>query len=192
MDDLKSLVVELPNDVKSAVTYGDFEKATELIEIYMNRNIPTILKERLQYESDRIRRLQENYIYTFEEAYQMAVKAIHGFTREELKTMMDERYADWIYINGEVMLISSFLSNIMKVNSIMKDRSFEKNNNNKDSECLVKTVKEMIDGEEKKYLIHLKTGIELNSEHARIGETVKVLPANPRYIIKTLRFIMII
>lgn len=185
MDDLKSLVVELPNDVKSAVTYGDFEKATELIEIYMNRNIPTILKERLQYESDRIRRLQENYIYTFEEAYQMAVKAIHGFTREELKTMMDERYADWIYINGEVMLISSFLNNIIKVNNTMKERLCEKSVKGKDSECLVKTVKEMINEEEKKFFIHLKTGIELNSEHARIGETVKVhlpIPRNAQQI----------
>lgn len=184
MDDLKSLVVELPNDVKNAVAYGDFERATELIEIYMTRNIPTILKERLQYERDRIRRLKENYIYTFEEAYQMATSKIKDFTRKELKTMMDERYADWIYINGEVMLISSFLNNIVKVNNDIKERLYEKSVKSKDSECLVKTVNEMLNGEEKKYFIHLKTGIKLNS-NARVGETVKVhlpIPRNAQQI----------
>ncbi len=185
MEILKSLVVDLPEDVRKAEYHGDFNKALHLIELYMNRNIPTIFKERLVYEKDRIRRLKEDYIYSYDEALELASKKISDFSKDELEIMKDEGYAEWIYVNGKVKFIHSFLDNMIKVNTNLKDRLIEKDEENNDSQILSKTVEEMINGKEKKYFFHLKTGIKLNGEHARIGETVRVhipIPQNAQQI----------
>jgi len=185
MEILKSLVVDLPEDVKKAEYHGDFNKALHLIELYMNRNIPIVLKNRLTYEKDRIRRLKEDYIYSYDEALELASKKISNFSKDDLEMMKDQGYAEWIYINGEVKFIHSFLDNMIKVNTSLKERLIEKDNENSDSQILSKTVEEMMDGKEKKYFFHLKTGIKLNGEYARIGETVRVhipIPQNAQQI----------
>src|SRR5688500_16393321 len=97
MNRLKSLMVNLPEDVNKLIIYGNFTKAEELIELYMTRNIPKILKDRLTFEKDRIRRFKEDYIFSFDEALSLAQKSIKDFTREELEYLKDERYADWAY-----------------------------------------------------------------------------------------------
>jgi len=58
LENLYSLTVDLPEDVKRLTTFGDYDKALELIEIYMERNIPKILKDRLNFEKDRMRRFK--------------------------------------------------------------------------------------------------------------------------------------
>lgn len=185
MDIYNSLIVELPEDIKKAVYFGNYDKALNLIEIYMSRKIPNILKNRLEYEKDRIRRLKDDYIYNFDEAFQLASEKIKDFTKEELEKMKDERYADWAYVNGEVKFISSFLSNITKVNKDLENRLIDKDTDNRDSELVEKTIDEIMKDGEKKYFIHVKNGIKLNSEHARIGEIVKVhipIPQNAQQI----------
>lgn len=185
MNIYNSLIVELPEDIKKAMYFGDYEKALELMDIYMDRYIPHILKNRIQYEKDRIRRLKEDYIYTFDEAFELASKKIKGFTKDELEKMKDEKYADWIYIDGEVKFIHSFLKNIIKVNTDLKNRVVNSDDDNKDSQLVGKTIDEIIENGEKKYFIHLKTGIRLKKEQARVGEKVRVhipIPRNAQQI----------
>jgi hypothetical protein len=79
MYSLESLVLGLPEDVERYVMYGDFDAADRLIDIYMKRNITELLKKRLQYEKRRIRRLENDYVYTFDEALEMASKKIKDF-----------------------------------------------------------------------------------------------------------------
>ena len=50
VNDLKFLIVDLPEDVSRTIAYGDFDKALKLIDLYMARNIPQILKDRLDFE----------------------------------------------------------------------------------------------------------------------------------------------
>lgn len=174
MDDLRSLVVELPTDVKNAVAFGDFDRALRLIDIYKKRNIPSLLVERLDYEVDRIRRFKKDYIYNYEEALKMCNERFKDFKEDELQYLMDERYADWIYIDGEVMFNQSFIDNIIKISADMKDRMINKEPVEEARTFLSKTVKEMMNGKDKNYFIQVKAGIKLKGEKARIGETVRV------------------
>ncbi len=50
MNRLGSLVADLPEDINRLIVFGDFTKALELIDLYMTRNIPKILKDRLIFE----------------------------------------------------------------------------------------------------------------------------------------------
>lgn len=185
MDIYNSLIVELPEDIKKTIYFGDYHKALKLIDIYMNRNIPNILKNRLEYEKDRIRRLKDDYIYSFDEAFELASSKIEGFTKEELEKMKDERYAEWTYIDGEIKFIHSFLNNIIKVNKDLEKRLIDKNTDNKDSQLVEKTIDEIISNGGKKYFIRLRTGIKLKEIKARVGESIKVhipIPQNAQQI----------
>ncbi len=173
MYNLKSLEVNLPEDIKALITYGDFSKANKLIDIYLSRNIAEILRERLAFERYRLKILERNYTHTFEQAFTEAKEKIRNFSREELEELKDERYADWIYIDGKVMFNDRFLENICKVHPALSDRLIEKDND-KTTDILKQTIDEIIKNGKKRYHIHLKTGIRLKNNLHRAGEIVKV------------------
>lgn len=172
MNKLKFLMVDLPEDVNRLVAFGDFSKALELIDLYVTRNIPKILTDRLTFEKDRIRRFKQDYIYSFDKALTLAQNQIQDFTKEELESLKDGRYTDWIYIDGKVTFHKNFLENSIKVHPILKTRLI--NPVADDSNILDKTIEEIINRREIKYFIHIKTGLKLKDEYARNGETIRV------------------
>lgn len=54
MNKLAFLIADIPEDVRNLITSGDFEKALNLIDLYLKRNISILLKERLNFEKYRI------------------------------------------------------------------------------------------------------------------------------------------
>lgn len=173
MNSLRYLVADLPDDIKSLITIGYFEEAKELIDIYMDRNISIMLKERLAFEKHRMKVLKNQYTYSYDEALKLAQGQINDFTKEELDTLKAQRYIDWIFIDGKPMFNRSFLENVLKVNKSMKNRLKNKDDE-KESTLLNDTVNEIISKGEKKYFIHVKTGIELIGEGVKIGEKIRV------------------
>jgi transglutaminase-like putative cysteine protease len=185
LNSLESLLVDLPEDISRLVASGYFDEAENLIEIYLTRNIAKILKDRLIFEKHRIKRLKEDYIYSFEEALELGKSKIENFSREELEYLKKERYADWILINGKVAFSSRFLENSLKVHPSLKNRLLENSPDNRHKELLHKTIDDIVTYGEKKYFIHVKAGIKLNNIIEKIGEKVKVhipLPRNAQQI----------
>lgn len=175
MNSVESLVVNLPEDIEKCVMHGDFIKGEELIDIHMKRNISQLLRKRLEYEKHIISVIKEEYIYSFDEAFDMACKKIKDFTKEELEKLKDERYADWRYVNGKVMFHKRFLETIIAVCSEVSSRLIEENEESKKrQEFLYKVVNEIIEEGEKNYYIRIKTGIKLNENAAGKGEKIKV------------------
>ena len=175
MNSLDFLIADLPEDVNNLICFGEFQKAVRLIDIYLDRNISNTLKQRLNFEKYRLNVLKNEYIYTFEEALELAQEKIEGFTRQDLEDLKDQRYADWIFIEGREMFSKRFLDNIIKVHPTIKERlRIKEIENEVERDFLDDTIKEIIEKGEKSYFIHLKTGIKMKSEHARINETVRV------------------
>ena len=175
MNNLEFLIADLPEDVNNLIYCGEFEEASRLIDIYLSRNISNTLKQRLSFEKYRLDVLKNEYIYTFEEALELAQEKIEGFTRQELQELKDQRYADWIFIEGKVMFSKRFLDNIIKVHPTIKERlRIKEKENEEERDFLDNTIKEIIEKGEKGYFIHLKTGIKIKNEHVRINETVKI------------------
>lgn len=183
MNRLKSLMIDLPEDVNKLVVFGDFSKALDLINLYMSRNIPKILKDRLIFERDRIRRFKQDYIYSFDEALSLAQKQIKDFSKEELESLKDGRYADWIYMDGKVTFHKRFLQNSIKVHPILKKKLI--NPEKEDSNILDETIDEIIERGEIRYYIHIKTGLKLIEKYVRKGEIIRVhlpIPQNAQQI----------
>jgi len=122
LNSLDFLIADLPEDVNNLICFGEFQKAVRLIDIYLDRNISNTLKQRLNFEKYRIDVLKNEYIYTFEEALELAQEKIEGFTRQDLEDLKDQRYADWIFIEGREMFSKRFLDNIIKVHPTIKER----------------------------------------------------------------------
>lgn len=178
MNDLKFLIVDLPEDVSRTIAYGDFDKALKLIDLYMARNIPQILKDRLDFEKDRIRRFKEDYTYTFDEALALAQENIENFSKKELEYIKDARYADWIYIDGEIRFHNQFLENAIKVHPTLEKRLIHPKKDTPD--ILDEIIDDIIQNGEAKYFIHVKTGLKLNPKYKRKGEKIRVYLPIPR------------
>jgi len=175
MINIKSLAVNLPEDIQNLVTYGDFEGARRLIDLKLKKNMGDLLRDRLIFEKQRLDRLENEYIYPFEDALKLASAQIKDLTREELESLKDEGYADWAFVDGKLMFHRRFLENLKKTLPGIKDRlASSDDSSDKESNLLDATVKDIAGQGQKSYHIHVKTGIKLKKEAERIGETVRV------------------
>ena len=175
MTDFKSLAVDLPEDIRNLVVFGDFENARKLIELKLKKNIGDMLKDRLIFEKERLDRLEGEYIYHFDDAFKLASSSIKDLTLEELESLKDEGYADWAFVNGKAMFHRRFLENMKKTLPGIKARmTLPDEESDKATDILDTTIKNIIEKDHVSYYIHLKTGIKLKKEAERIGETVRV------------------
>lgn len=168
------LNVSLPEDVRAYVYAGYFDKARELINVYLDRNVSALLKERLDFELVRLDMLENTYIYSFKEALKKCKENIEGFTEEEFNNLIDERYADWILVNGDMKLAKSFFENMVKVNPNIKERLFEAEPYDKSGEARKKAIADSINNGSTSYFIHVKTGLKVDVDETVKGSKIKV------------------
>lgn len=172
---LDFLTVNLPEDIQNLVIFGDFETARKLIDLKLKKNIGDMLRDRLLFEKERLKRLEGEYIYPFEDAFKLASSQIKDFTREELESLKDDGYADWAFVNGKLMFHRRFLENIKKTLPEIKNRMVNSDeSSDKELNILDTAVRSIIEQGQKSYHIHVKTGIKLKKEAERIGETARV------------------
>ena len=123
-DEMKSLRIELPEDIMKAKWCGDFERAKRLIDIRLNDGrTPQNQRTRLTVEKEILERLPLDYIYTVEEAVELVQQQIPDFTVEEVEEMMDQGAIDWIYIKGVPHLSRRFFETLLAVNPSISRRA---------------------------------------------------------------------
>jgi len=66
--DLQYLKLNLPEDVLKLEHSGNFDGALRLIDLRLKKEIPQVLRKRLEIEKDIIRIIKTEYPYSFEEA----------------------------------------------------------------------------------------------------------------------------
>ncbi|WFA10419.1 transglutaminase-like domain-containing protein [Tissierella sp. Yu-01] len=179
------LNVDLPEDIRQHISAGHLNKAKELIDIYYKRNISSLLKRRLDFELLRIKMLKNHYTYSIDRALSLCKEKISDFKEQELQYLIDERYADWIYINGEIRLSNNFLDNTIKVNNQIKNRLIVKEPFDKSGELRKQVVNEIINNGSKSYYIHVKTGLKVKIDENVKGNVIKVhipIPKNAQQI----------
>lgn len=182
---MEFLNVGLPEDIRQHILAGNFNKAKELIDIYYKHNISSLLEKRLDFELLRIKMLDKHYTYSLDRALNLCKEKISDFKENELQFLIDKRYADWIYFNGEIRLSNNFLDNIIKVNNDIKNRLVEKESFDKSGELRKQVVNEIINNGSKTYYIHVKTGLRVKIDENVKGNMIKVhipIPKNAQQI----------
>lgn len=192
--DLKYLKVELPEDILKLKWAGYFDEAVKLIDLRLNKEIPTAMRKRLQLEKVIIKTIKGNYTYTFEQALKKMQDNLVNFTEEELIVLQNESQADWILVDGKVMFNDSFYGTLIKTRADIEARLINKRNDDGgiDKEFLHNNIKKTKENKEASYFIHLKSTVKVKDEAAKLGEIIKVhlpLPAQSQQsnikIIKT-------
>lgn len=192
--DLKYLKVELPEDILKLKWAGYFDEAVKLIDLRLNKEIPTAMRKRLQLEKVIIKTIKGNYTYTFEQALKKMQDNLVNFTEEELIVLQNESQADWILVDGKVMFNDSFYGTLIKTRADIEARLINKRNDDGgiDKEFLHNNIKKTKENKEASYFIHLKSTVKVKDEAAKVGEIIKVhlpLPAQSQQsnikIIKT-------
>ena len=177
MNNMQALKTNLPEDIALLKAWGDFDKAAELIKKYLTRPIPKALAERLTLELDILAELPMQYPYPYDEALKMMQEKVPGFTKEDLETLKDDGYADWIYVNGVVHFQDMFVASIAK--TVPKYEDIEVDEDQKTIEVspveiLDETVNEMIEKGEKNYFIHIRHTVKIKKEAEELGNRIRV------------------
>lgn len=130
-DYIKNLDVSLPTDILTYKLSGNLKKAMELIDLRLkDKNLTDALKGSLLVQKQIIKRIPNNYKYSFNDALKMIQEEIEDFSVEELQQLIDDRAFEWCLIDGEIHVVNSFLGTIKRYDNIKrrcKDYVPEKN-----------------------------------------------------------------
>ena len=176
-DDLKYLKLNLPEDILKLKWSGDFDKTMKLIDLRLNRCIPSSLRKRLELEKDIINIMKDEYPYSFEEALKKMQENIKDFTEEELVKLQEESAADWILVDKKVKFNESFYGNLLKTRPDIAKRQINQENPETDikkEQLLNDNIRDMKSNGSVSYFIRLKSSIKIKDEYAREGEKIKV------------------
>ncbi len=123
-DEMKSLRIELPEDILKAKWCGDFERAQRLIDMRLSDGrTPESQRQRLMLEKEILARLPLDYTYTLEEGLKLVQEEIPDFTMEELTNLVDQGVIDWIYIKGVPHMAKRFYSHLLNTDPVISGRA---------------------------------------------------------------------
>lgn len=175
LNDLKYLKVNLPEDILKLKCAGYFDEALKVINLRLNKQIPVVMRKRLELEKEIIRTIKGEYPYTFDQALQKMKDNIKDFTGEELTILQNDSQADWILIDGKVRFNDSFFGSLIKTRADLAARLINKSSDGDErGEFLNTNIKDTKENKKASYFIHIKSTVKVKEEAARIGEKIKV------------------
>lgn len=181
-DTLRYLNVGLPEDILKKKLYGDLEGTIQLIDRRLeDKDLPDALFHALTVQREIIRRTPIEYPYTKKEALAMVQELVPDFTMEELEKKMDDRAIRWIYLQGEIHIISDFLNTMLKADTAFAKRAnqslpgFESALNTETTEDpRDRCIRIMKEKGEMTTRIHIRASVKLHEEHFKKGMFLRV------------------
>ncbi len=114
-DTFAYLNIGLPDDILRRKLHGDFEGAIRLIDLRLkDEKLPKALRYSLMAHREIICRLPDEFPYSRAEAIEMIRRHIPDFAEETFDEYVDLRKVRWIYVNGEMHVVSDFFATLCK------------------------------------------------------------------------------
>lgn len=105
------LNVPLPQVIVREEGTGNFEKSLKMLKSMLKRDLPTMLKKRLKYEPERIRRLLEDYSIDEKDAKEKLASI--GVTNQEYFNLIENGELDYIKVEGKRKFEKRFFENFL-------------------------------------------------------------------------------
>ena len=96
-----SLSMPLPEDILKRKWAGDLEGAIKAIDVRLKKELPDMLRARLECEKERIRRLPTQYPWNREQALAKLQELVPAVTEEQYDDWELLGRIDFIYVQGE-------------------------------------------------------------------------------------------
>lgn len=123
---LEALSVKLPEDLARLIAYGDYDRAVQVIDHRLKKNIPEMMKERLWIEKEILAQLPTGYSYTRESALKALMETFRDFKEEEFEMLLLDGAFEWVYLNGEMHLKNNFIANLIKTREELAGRVLDR------------------------------------------------------------------
>ncbi|MGB9631149.1 MAG: transglutaminase-like domain-containing protein [Candidatus Methanodesulfokora sp.] len=160
---MEFLTAGLPDEIRRLVELGNFSLAEERIKKLLGDNrIPAIMRDRLIYELERLRRVRFDYSMGREEALAMLKQEVLGFSEEDLKRWMEDGSIDFRIIDGEERFFRGFIPNLFRFNEEARKRKMKKEERADDA-ILIKHINSVMRGGIKRARYRVMMEVKLNS-----------------------------
>ena len=138
------LIARLPEKVLHLEERGEFKDAARLINKILKENskLPSLLKSRLEWETERINRIKKDYTLSTKKAFQSLKKWIPDLTQEDFTKWMKNGFIEHREIEGETKIFKNFLPNLLRDSEEAKRRVKRKDET---SEKTTKLLNEHLD-----------------------------------------------
>jgi len=111
---LESLVCPLPEDIAHLKGAGEYDLAKRVIRRRLTRDLPQMLRQRLETELMFLERLPRCYTLSHEEFMEEMRQSVSDFSEEEMEELLLEGKLDFVYINGKRMYHEDSISSLLK------------------------------------------------------------------------------
>lgn len=179
-DDIKALVVALPEEIEKKKWYGDFEGAIHLIDLWLERDIPEMQRAKLKLEREILQVLPLEYIMTYQEALDALRKKVPDLTEKEFAALKDNGKIDWIYVNGEERYLDDIVDTLLTVNPTFRKRAvkFDPSLSEPDEEekALLKVIQQIKEQKSMDYYFHIKASVHISDEAFHPGRVKVHIP----------------
>lgn len=110
------LVAGLPDRVRHLEENGLFEEAVDEVSRMLDegRRLPWLLKSRLEWELERIKRVKWDYSLSEEEAFDTLRSQIPDLTQDEFDEWIKKGFIDSIKMEGKTRIFRNFLQNLVR------------------------------------------------------------------------------
>ena len=112
-ESLQYLNIGLPEDILRKKMHGDFEDAIRMIDRRLLCELPEGLRQCMIAQRHIMMRTVVEYPYSFDSALGKVQELLPEFTAEDLQQRLDDGHIRWIYVNGELRIIESFIESLM-------------------------------------------------------------------------------
>ncbi len=110
---LDFLYVRLPEDIEHLEKLGLFGAAENRIKELLNRDLPKDLRNRLEFELERLRRIKKDYMIAEDEALRKIKEEFPGIKDNKIEEWMNKGLLDFILIDGKRFFFNRFISNLL-------------------------------------------------------------------------------
>lgn len=170
--EVRTLNIPLPEDLLKLKWNGQFELMKEMIDLRIQKDIPSELKERLLLEKEIIELLPREFIYSKEEAIQVLKHEIRDFQDEEFDELFKQNAFEFLFIENKMKFKNDICENLLKVHKEYAQRKKVKGKTKPD--ILEKVITEMKEEGELSYKIHVKLSLKIKEEYQKEGKIIRV------------------
>lgn len=169
--DIEALSAELPEDIAKRKWRGDFKGADRLAELWLQREIPELLRKKLTLEREILRQLPQEYPYTRQEAFEKLQKIVPDLTESEFRALQDQGRIDWIYIDGEERFFNRFAETLVKVNADIRRRAEAETVQEPDAgkQALLQVIQKLKKEKESAYRFRIRASLRIKDEAFQPG-----------------------
>jgi len=187
---LEFLVAGLPDDVRRLIELGEFKQALACIDRWIHdKRTPKLMKLRLEYEKERLARIEYDYSFSREEAFNKLKGEIPDLSEEDFEKWIKEGYIDCRLINGELRFFRTFIPNLFRFCEEAEKRRIKKVDEKREKarKALHEHVDKLIELGQKtgqRFLLPVKNTIRMKitvkPRIVPVGEKIRVWMPLPR------------